>query len=179
MVRRAPRRSMLYGVISDKRKGRRRWAALGILAAGALVAAGWTVAVFAGGHRLGWVFTARWSALTAVLLIAVPAAVLHLLIRSTPDAAELPAGADLASPEVASAKILDYRRAGLKGLVVGADGRASTSQLQAVLWFAALLFGLIFLLLLGRSPNCPTPGDRKSTRLNSSHGYQSRMPSSA
>ena len=36
--------------------------------------------------------------------------------------------------------------------------------------------------IMARSLNCekgPTPKDRKSTRLNSSHSQQSRMPSSA
>ena len=35
------------------------------------------------------------------------------------------------------------------------------------------------LILSGGPAHRPTPGDRKSTRLNSSHPQQSRMPSSA
>ena len=34
-------------------------------------------------------------------------------------------------------------------------------------------------VLMRRDPHAPEGGDRKSTRLNSSHSGQSRMPSSA
>jgi hypothetical protein len=44
------------------------------------------------------------------------------------------------------------RRMGLKSLVVGADGRASTSKLQAVLWTYAVLFAFSYMLVLGRVP---------------------------
>lgn len=44
------------------------------------------------------------------------------------------------------------RRAGLKSLVVGADGRASTSKIQAVLWTYAVLFVLSYMVALGRKP---------------------------
>lgn len=38
---------------------------------------------------------------------------------------------------------------------MGADFRASTSKVQAVLWTYAVLFALVFLLFVGRSPDCP------------------------
>ncbi len=43
------------------------------------------------------------------------------------------------------------RQAGLKSLVIGADGRASTSKLQAVMWTYALLLVLLYMLVLNRT----------------------------
>ena len=53
-----------------------------------------------------------------------------------------------------------------------------------VLVGAAAMFVLVMdreerALTMVSTPVLATPVDRKSTRLNSSHGYQSRMPSSA
>lgn len=50
------------------------------------------------------------------------------------------------------------RRRGVKALVMGADGRASTSKLQAVLWTFAVLFAFVFLLVSGRSFGCDQEG---------------------
>jgi hypothetical protein len=44
------------------------------------------------------------------------------------------------------------RRMGLKSLIVGADGRVSTSKVQAVLWTYAVLFAFSYMLVLGRVP---------------------------
>ncbi len=44
------------------------------------------------------------------------------------------------------------RRMGLQSLVVGADGRASTSKTQAALWTYAVLFAFSYMLVLGRVP---------------------------
>jgi hypothetical protein len=49
-----------------------------------------------------------------------------------------------------TAALVRARRAGLKSLVVGIDGRASTSKLQAVLWTYAVLFTLVYMIVLGR-----------------------------
>ena len=49
-----------------------------------------------------------------------------------------------------TAALVRARRAGLKSLVVGTDGRASTSKLQAALWTYALLFTLLHMTVLGR-----------------------------
>jgi hypothetical protein len=56
------------------------------------------------------------------------------------------------------------RRAGLKSLVIGADGRASTSKLQAVMWTYALLLVFFYMLFLNRTlwhgaatPTLPSP----------------------
>jgi len=48
-------------------------------------------------------------------------------------------------------KTLAYRRRGLKGALIGQDGRASTSKTQVVLWTGALLWALIDFLLLARA----------------------------
>jgi hypothetical protein len=50
------------------------------------------------------------------------------------------------------------RRQGLGALVIGADGRASTSKLQAVLWTFAVFFAVAFMLFWGRSSGCSNPG---------------------
>ncbi|MFB9239403.1 IPT/TIG domain-containing protein [Plantactinospora siamensis] len=59
-----------------------------------------------------------------------------------------------------TAAVVKVRRAGLKSLVVGADGRASTSKLQAALWTYAVLFVLVYMVVLGRTPLAPTSGGR-------------------
>jgi hypothetical protein len=41
------------------------------------------------------------------------------------------------------------RRLGLRGLIVGTDGRASTSKVQAALWTGAVLYAFLFLLIAG------------------------------
>jgi hypothetical protein len=50
------------------------------------------------------------------------------------------------------------RRAGLKSLVVGADGRASTSKIQAVIWTYGVLFALLYMIVLGRTLVAVTAG---------------------
>ena len=51
------------------------------------------------------------------------------------------------------------------------------------LWIVTVLLAVVFLAAGTVKVTTPreklVPRDRKSTRLNSSHGYQSRMPSSA
>ena len=80
---------------------------------------------------------------------------------------------------------LDELSAGL----FGHTGRASTigltgspgvgkSTIAGELVGAARARG-VSVAVLAIDPTSPLSGDRKSTRLNSSHGYQSRMPSSA
>jgi hypothetical protein len=49
---------------------------------------------------------------------------------------------------------LRRRRRGVKALVIGSDGRASTSKVQVVLWTFAIFYALVFLLLWGRSLGC-------------------------
>lgn len=46
------------------------------------------------------------------------------------------------------------RRRGVKALVIGSDGRASTSKAQVVMWTFAVFYALLFLLVWGRSSGC-------------------------
>ncbi|HEY2949972.1 MAG TPA: IPT/TIG domain-containing protein [Micromonosporaceae bacterium] len=55
-----------------------------------------------------------------------------------------------AAAEYASA-LVRARRAGLKSLVIGADGRASTSKIQAVMWTYGILYTLLYMVVLGRT----------------------------
>lgn len=48
------------------------------------------------------------------------------------------------------------RHRGVKALVIGADGRASTSKVQVLMWTLAVLYAFTFLLLWGRSFGCGT-----------------------
>jgi hypothetical protein len=52
----------------------------------------------------------------------------------------------------ASAAIVLTRRQGLKSLLVGQDGRASTSKIQAALWTYAILFTFIYVMAIGKAP---------------------------
>ncbi|WP_248960024.1 hypothetical protein [Sphaerisporangium perillae] len=123
----------------------------------------WTTAVFSPtgvwplSEQLAWRFTPRWAALASALLVAVTMCVVHMVAvgakpPSKPTEANLPG--DMAER---AASISDFRRAGLKGMVMGSDGRASTSKVQVAIWSVAIVFGLLMLLLAGRTPNCPIP----------------------
>ena len=61
---------------------------------------------------------------------------------------------------------LKRRRSGLGALVIGSDGRASTSKLQAVLWTFAVFFAIVFMMLWGRSAGC---GMSTGPRCQSAH----------
>jgi hypothetical protein len=50
-----------------------------------------------------------------------------------------------------TAALVRARRAGLKSLVIGADGRASTSKIQAVMWTYGILYTLLYMVVLGRT----------------------------
>jgi hypothetical protein len=92
-----------------------------------------------------------------VLLIAV-----HILIVSaqkelkpkTEASSQAPNRQDVATETKESTVIVAERRRGVKALVIGADGRASTSKVQAVLWTFAIWFAFVFLLVWGRSLGC-------------------------
>jgi hypothetical protein len=45
--------------------------------------------------------------------------------------------------------VVAERRSGLRGVLIGADGRASTSKLQAAVWTTALLYAFLYVLLAG------------------------------
>lgn len=84
------------------------------------------------------VVTRPLAAVLAALAVAVLVLGGHLVLKREP-AADDPAA---------------RRRNGLKALVIGSDGRASTSKVQVVLWTFAVLYAFAFLLLWGRSLGC-------------------------
>jgi hypothetical protein len=85
------------------------------------------------------VVTGPWAA----LLAAVALSLLLLL-----------ANAIIVSVQPAPADPVQERRRGIWALVVGADGRTSTSKLQVVLWTFAVFYAFAFLLVWGRSVGC-------------------------
>src|SRR6266545_2560827 len=140
------------------RRGRRVYWLGFVLVLVVLVVAGWTARMFGYfGQPLAWRFTARWAALVAAVLVLLALVLTHWAVRLSPGTPERPSAAELAGLGDAgrAARIRDFRRSGVKGLVMGADGRASTSLVQVTLWTVALGYALLMLLLLGRSPNCP------------------------
>lgn len=64
------------------------------------------------------------------------------------------------------------RHRGVKALVIGADGRASTSKAQVLMWTLAVLYAFTFLLLWGRSIGCdrPTPLCQQAQRVRGLFG---------
>ena len=152
-----------FRALDRRRRTRRRFLLVGVLGVAVLLTAWWTVSVFATGGwalssgQLAWRFTARWSALIAAALVVLVVVSVHWAMRLSTGTPEKPTAAELATlPDADRAmRIREFRRSGLKGLVVGADGRASTSQVQVAVWTVVLVFGLLLLLLVDRTPNCP------------------------
>ena len=99
-------------------------------------------------------FTEATSAICAAAVLALLALVLHGLLRATQGKRSDPRKGLLENKLTPAEEIRQWRRRGLKGLVVGADGRASTSKAQATLWTFLTLFAALYLLMLGRTPNC-------------------------
>src|SRR5260221_28216 len=90
-----------------------------------------TLAVFTLNRGLGIPF--------AALPLLIPWALARAFVGNRPEASASPA---------------QQRRRGLGALVVGTDGRVSTSKTQAVLWTIAVFFAIAFMLLWGRSVHC-------------------------
>lgn len=129
----------------------------------------------------GFIFTQKQAALWAALFLLLVTCLLDWFVAQSQGAADVAAGAATARTTAAAnpgdttvaadaaTKSTAERRLGMKALVIGADGRASTSKLQAVLWTGAVLYALTFLLLAGRvliapshcggasEPACVTP----------------------
>jgi len=108
-------------------------------------------------ERLAFYFTPRWSLAVAMSCILLVPVIVQLFLRLDPTAPTRPSDDELRGlpPDARGERILRFRRFGLKGLIIGGDGRASTSQFQATVWTITLAFGLILLLVVNRSPNCP------------------------
>jgi hypothetical protein len=121
------------------------------------VSAWWWFAAAAavGGAAAACVFTARATgnttphraaaAGTALGVVVALALLAHAILLWYQAQAGLPAGSSPGQPT------LNFRRRGLKAAVIGQDGRASTSKTQVVLWTAAVVWGLVDLLLLARA----------------------------
>lgn len=87
-----------------------------------------------------FVFTRWWSFFGAAVALGGLLGIAHLLIRRT------------------QTRDVHRRHRGAKALVIGADGRASTSKLQVLMWTLAVLYALTVLLLWGRSIGCDDGG---------------------
>jgi hypothetical protein len=70
------------------------------------------------------------------------------------------------------------RRRGLAGLIIGKDGRASTSRFGVVLWTFAVFYALAFMLVLGRSSNCDDAKYRDGPRCTAAHDDRARLSDS-
>lgn len=108
----------------------------------------------AGPHA--WVVTRWWAALIALLALLLMLGAAHLVVRSAQDKS----GDARSGPPSA----VRQRRRGIKSLVIGTDGRASTSKLQVVMWTFAVFYALVFLLAWGRSTGCGSTGLSASAR---------------
>jgi hypothetical protein len=95
------------------------------------------------------VITRWWAALIAAGAIVVGLWLSHVILVAHDGMQPLQPG-----EPVDSNRLVAERRRGIKALVIGTDGRASTSKLQALLWTFAVLFAFTFLLVWGRSAGC-------------------------
>lgn len=82
-----------------------------------------------------WALTFTAGAMALLVLIA------HVLVTSQ-------------QPKADTVGVAERRQRGVKALIVGKDGRASTSRTQLVLWTGAVLFAFFFMLIWGRSVGC-------------------------
>lgn len=90
-----------------------------------------------------FVITRWWAAGISLAILVIFLRVLHgLVLTAQPRARDSREGS------------VRFRRRGIKALVIGVDGRASTSKFQVVVWTFAVLYAFLFLLLWGRSIGC-------------------------
>jgi hypothetical protein len=100
-----------------------------------------------------FVVTRSFAALAALLVLVLLALLAHVVVVAV-------------QPSVtAGTPVVKRRRRGIKALVMGADGRASTSKVQVVLWTFAVFYALVFLLVWGRSTGCGHTGLTDAVRL--------------
>jgi len=97
-----------------------------------------------------FVVTRVWAGVLAAVILAGLAALAHVTVASSTAA---PTEDQLDALTAANAQRARRRR-GVKALIIGSDGRASTSKTQVVLWTFAIFYALVFLLLWGRSVGC-------------------------
>src|SRR3954469_4510410 len=88
--------------------------------------------------KRGFWLTEGWAALAAVGTVGLATLLIDHLLRASGN-------------DTKDASPIEMRRRGLKRLVIGADGRASTSKVQVVLWTYSVLFVLVFLLFYGHT----------------------------
>lgn len=88
-----------------------------------------------------FVFTRWWSFAGAAVVLVGMLLIAHALVVSTQRNGRGERGTH-------------RRQRGVKALAIGADGRASTSKLQVLMWTIAVLYAFTFLLLWGRSIGC-------------------------
>jgi hypothetical protein len=127
----------------------RWWAVVVVFLVAGAAFSSWVAlgSAFDHGHRLS-------ASATALLDVVVLAALIHvILFEYQSGASGVLTGLAHQEPgeDQGVQETLAFRRRGLKGAVIGQDGRASTSKTQVVLWTAAVLWALIDLLLLARS----------------------------
>jgi hypothetical protein len=124
------------------------WWVVVVLLAAAAAFSSWVavISTFDHAHRLA-------AALIALADIVVLAALFHVILVPYQIGAGILDGIrDQAGDADDGVKdTLAYRRRGLKGAIIGQDGRASTSKTQVVLWTAAVLWALINFLVLARA----------------------------
>jgi hypothetical protein len=104
-------------------------------------------AVFSDAHRL-------WAAGAALLNVVAFTALAHLILVAYQRKAGITGLPQSPGDAPGDQLTLIFRRRGIKGAVMGQDGRASTSKTQVALWTGAVVWALAYLLLLARS----TPG---------------------
>jgi hypothetical protein len=97
-------------------------------------------------------FTAKTAAAAAAAIVLVAAFLLWAIVTDLEGLLGSKRAAP--APDASHEEWVAWRRRGLRGLIVGADGRASTSKTQAALWTLVVLFALVYLALVGHSPNC-------------------------
>src|SRR5690349_1241007 len=115
---------------------------------------------FAG--RRNFVWTPAWSALGSAFIVATGLLFAHGLARvfsaaEHPDDFKPDPNKPGTEDEQRRENAIAFRTVGLKGAVVGQDGIASTSRLMPALWTVALLFGVVLLLVVSRTPHYPKP----------------------
>lgn len=124
------------------------WWIVVVLLAAAAAFSSWVavVSTFDHAHRLA-------AAVIALGDVVVLAALFHVVLVPYQMAAGIIAsmGNQAGAVDREVKNTLAYRRRGLKGAIIGQDGRASTSKTQVVLWTAAVLWALIDFLLLARA----------------------------